>query len=276
MPLHPGPNQIPWMRSPGRCTSPRWRCWTAVPAAWPRTPAVVAGNSPVYGPGWKPPPNERAPDVTRAGWPFNFPGPFGPVLPAAPVPGPLPSGPLRLKVAQVVTTLGIVEPEHLVVPAQAEPQRRAVSVEDAVRLAAHLRPSHCQSRRKRDWVNVTNVTRTKPWETETGGNMTNRNLLLGRSKPSEKLTREEIAARAHAAAGEAVWEEGRQPAADGQQGSPQVPLELRVPWMRLQGHRRWPSPARATPGEVRPLQSGPRPRRRVMVGTTPSTSTRRH
>ena len=31
-------------------------------------------------------------------------------------------------------------------------------------------------------------------ETETSGNMTNRNSLLGRSKPSEELTREEIAA----------------------------------------------------------------------------------
>ena len=31
-------------------------------------------------------------------------------------------------------------------------------------------------------------------ETETSGNMTNRNLLLGRSKPSERLTREEITA----------------------------------------------------------------------------------
>ena len=43
-------------------------------------------------------------------------------------------------------------------------------------------------------VDVRAVTRTKPGETETRGNMTNRNLLLGRSKPSEKLTREEIAA----------------------------------------------------------------------------------
>ncbi len=31
-------------------------------------------------------------------------------------------------------------------------------------------------------------------ETETSGNMTNRNSLLGRSKPSERLTREEITA----------------------------------------------------------------------------------
>ena len=60
--------------------------------------------------------------------------------------GPLPSslfgvgaGLLRLKVAQVFTALGVVEPEHLVFPAQAEPQRRAVSLEDAVRLDAHWR-----------------------------------------------------------------------------------------------------------------------------------------
>ena len=43
-------------------------------------------------------------------------------------------------------------------------------------------------------VDVRAVTRTKPGETETRGNMTNRNSLLGRAKPSEKLTREEIAA----------------------------------------------------------------------------------
>ena len=40
-------------RLPNRCTSPTWRCWTAGPAAWLRTPAALAGNSPVYGPGWK-------------------------------------------------------------------------------------------------------------------------------------------------------------------------------------------------------------------------------
>ena len=46
------------------------------------------------------------------------------------------TNPLRLKVAQVVTALGVVKPEHLVFPAQAKPQHRAVSLEDAVRLAA--------------------------------------------------------------------------------------------------------------------------------------------
>ena len=40
-------------RLPSRCTSPRWRCWTAGLAAWLRSPAGMAGNSPVYGPGWK-------------------------------------------------------------------------------------------------------------------------------------------------------------------------------------------------------------------------------
>ena len=34
-------------RLPRRCTSPTWRCWTAGPAAWPRSPAALAGNSPV-------------------------------------------------------------------------------------------------------------------------------------------------------------------------------------------------------------------------------------
>ena len=55
--------------------------------------------------------------------------------------------------------------------------------------------------------------------------MTNRNLLLGRSKPSEKLTREEIAALDQKAApsraagkAEADREEGQWPAADGPQG----------------------------------------------------------
>ena len=48
---------------PSRCTSPPWRCWTAGPAAWSRSPerrpgdqpqpAGMAGNSPVYGPGWE-------------------------------------------------------------------------------------------------------------------------------------------------------------------------------------------------------------------------------
>ena len=43
-------------------------------------------------------------------------------------------------------------------------------------------------------VDVRAVTRTKPGEPGTRGNMANRNALLGRSRPREKLTREEIAA----------------------------------------------------------------------------------
>ena len=43
-------------------------------------------------------------------------------------------------------------------------------------------------------IDVTAVTRTGPGATETGGSMTNRNSLLGRSKPSEKLTGEQLAA----------------------------------------------------------------------------------
>ena len=43
-------------------------------------------------------------------------------------------------------------------------------------------------------IAVTAVARTGPGETETGGNMTNRNSLLGRAKPNEKLTGDQIAA----------------------------------------------------------------------------------
>ena len=51
-------------RFPSRCTSLPWRCWTTGPAAWSRSlerqpasphPAALAGNSPVYGPGWESP-----------------------------------------------------------------------------------------------------------------------------------------------------------------------------------------------------------------------------
>ena len=41
-------------RLPRRCTSPTWHCWTAGPAAWSRSPAALAGNSPVYSHGCKP------------------------------------------------------------------------------------------------------------------------------------------------------------------------------------------------------------------------------
>ena len=43
-------------------------------------------------------------------------------------------------------------------------------------------------------IDVTATTRTKPGETETRRNMAKRTSLLGRSRPSEKLTREEVAA----------------------------------------------------------------------------------
>ena len=70
--------------------------------------------------------------------------------------------------------------------------------------------------------------------------MTNRNSLLGRSKPSEKLTGEQLAAlgqgdrtsstsRTPRAAGEAAWDEGRWYPAKGPQGSAEVSLEHRVP-----------------------------------------------
>ena len=43
-------------------------------------------------------------------------------------------------------------------------------------------------------IEVTATTRTKPGETETRRNMAKRTSLLGRSRPSERLTGEEIAA----------------------------------------------------------------------------------
>ena len=74
--------------------------------------------------------------------------------------------------------------------------------------------------------------------------MSNRNPLLGRSKPSEKLTREELAAldkvtappvplvpprAADESTGEAAGAEGRWYAAEGTQGPAEVSLEHRVP-----------------------------------------------
>ena len=43
-------------------------------------------------------------------------------------------------------------------------------------------------------IDVTATTRTKPGENETRRNMAPKTSLLGRSRPSERLTREEIAA----------------------------------------------------------------------------------
>ena len=97
------------------------------------------------------------------------------------------------------------------------------------------------------------VTRTKPGETETGGTMTNRNVLLGRSKLSEKLTREEIAALDQVTVPPAPA--ANPPGKNG--GGPQRMVRrdllkfrwsLRVPWLRLQGHRRRPARSRATSG----------------------------
>ena len=71
--------------------------------------------------------------------------------------------------------------------------------------------------------------------------MSNRNPLLGRSKPSEKLTGEELAAldkvtvpcrpsrAADESTGEAAGAEGRWYAAEGTQGPAEVSLEHRVP-----------------------------------------------
>ena len=120
---------------------------------------------------------------------------------------------------------------------------------------------------------VTTASRTRPEEAETRRNMAKRTSLLGRSRPSERLTKEEIAVLDKVTLPpepppKPRWEEWWWSAADGPQGPADVSMEPRVPWLRFQGHRRWPAPARATSGEVRTLQSGPRPGRRVMVRTT--------
>ena len=47
--------RTPQRGHPSRCTSPRWHCWAAGPAAWSRSPAALAGNSPVYIHGCKSP-----------------------------------------------------------------------------------------------------------------------------------------------------------------------------------------------------------------------------
>ena len=109
--------------------------------------------------------------------------------------------------------------------------------------------------------------------------MPDRNSLLGRSKPSERLTQDEIAALDKATAREAEasasvdvckagWEEGWWSVADGRQGPVEISLEPRLPRLRFQGHRRRRAQARAAPGEVRPLQAGPDPGRWVMVRST--------
>ena len=82
--------------------------------------------------------------------------------------------------------------------------------------------------------------------------MTNRNSLLGRSKPREKLTGEEIAALDEVTVppvppAKPPGNRGGGPAADGPQGPAEVSLEPRVPWLRFQGHRRMASPS---PGNV--------------------------
>ena len=106
--------------------------------------------------------------------------------------------------------------------------------------------------------------------------MTNRNVLLGRSKPSEKLTGEEIAALDKATTPPAPTTPPAKPPGKkggGQQRTVRRDLlkfrwSLELPRLRFQGQRRRPAPARATAGEVRPLQSGPRPGRRVTLRTT--------
>ena len=129
-------------------------------------------------------------------------------------------------------------------------------------------------------IDVTATTRTKPGETETRRNMAKRTSLLGRSRPSERLTREEIAALDKVALPPEPPPKPPGNKGDGQQRMvrrpAEVSLEPRLPRLRLQGHRRWPAQARAASGEVRPLQSGPGPGGRVMVRTTPITLTRRH
>ena len=104
--------------------------------------------------------------------------------------------------------------------------------------------------------------------------MTNRNSLLGRSKPREKLTREEIAALDEATVPPAP--PAKPPGKKG--GGPQRMVRkdlLKFHWslecpgcgFKVTGNGQ--PPARATSGEVRPLQSGPRPGRRVRNSRIP-------
>ena len=69
--------------------------------------------------------------------------------------------------------------------------------------------------------------------------MTNRNLLLGRSRPIEKLTREEIAALDKVTVPPVPSAKPPGKKGAGPQGSAEVSLKPRVPWLRFQGHRRW-------------------------------------
>ena len=103
--------------------------------------------------------------------------------------------------------------------------------------------------------------------------MAKRTSLLGWSRPSERLTREEIAVL------DKVTLPPEPPAKPlGKNGGgPQrmVPKDLltfrwslECPGCGFKVTGDGQPPARATPGEVRPLQRGPRPRRRVMVRTT--------
>ena len=96
--------------------------------------------------------------------------------------------------------------------------------------------------------------------------MTNRNMLLGRSRPREKLSKEEIATLDKVAVPPAppakpkpTGKKGGGPQRMVRRGDPEVSMEPRVPRLRFQGRRRRPAPARAAPGEVRPLQAGPGP-----------------
>ena len=76
--------------------------------------------------------------------------------------------------------------------------------------------------------------------------MTNRNSLLGRSRPRGKLTREEIAALDEATvppapAAKSPGKKGGGPQRMGRKDLLQFRWMPRVPRLRFQGHRRWPA-----------------------------------
>ena len=109
--------------------------------------------------------------------------------------------------------------------------------------------------------------------------MTNRNLLLGRSTPSEKPTRAEIAALDQVTAPPAPPAKPSGKKGGGPQRTVRRDLlkfrwSLECPGCGFKVTGDGPAPARAAPGEVRPLQAGPGPGRRMMVRQSSILSTR--